>query len=344
MSNESNPAKLANTVASPAASPMASAMNHPGHRLRHLPISFFAIVMGLAGLAIALQRAGEILGLSPLPGVAAAWLAGLVFAILFVLYGTKLLRHPGDVAKELKHPIKLSFFPTISIGLILLGIAFHDLNANLAAGVLIVGVPLQLGFTLFVLSRWISHSHFEIHHSNPSWFIPVVGNILVPIAILPHGLVELSWFFFSIGLVFWLVLLAIFFNRIIFHPPLPEKLAPTLFILIAPPAVGFIAWVKLSGGLDGSGRILYYTAAFTVLLLLALFQKFRGLRFFLSWWAYSFPSAAFTIASLLMFKLTAMAFFEMLSWVMLGALVLLIAGLTLRTLTAIRRGEICVED
>jgi len=313
-------------------------------RLRFLPVSFFAVVMGLSGLAIALQRGAEVLALPTLPGLIVAWAAAGAFVVLALLYGLKWLRHPGEVAKELKHPIKLSFFPAIPISLILLSIAFHDICADLSAVLAMLGTPLQLAFTLFVLSRWIEHTHFEIHHSNPSWFIPIVGNILVPIAVMPHGLVELAWFFFSIGLVFWIVLLTIFFNRIIFHAPLPEKLAPTFFILVAPPAVGFIAYVKMTGGLDGFARILFYTAAFTVLMLLAMFRRFKGIRFYLSWWAYSFPTAAFAIASLLMFRLTGLGAFELLAWVMLGISTLLIAGLAARTALAVARGEICVEE
>jgi tellurite resistance protein len=125
---------------------------------------------------------------------------------------------------------------------------------------------------------------------------------------------------------------------------LPEKLAPTFFILIAPPAVGFISYVKLTGGLDGMARVLFYTALFTVLLLGALQKKFRGIKFFLSWWAYSFPTAAFTIAAMLMFHHTGIAFFAMLSWVMLALLSGIIALLLVRTVAAISRGEICVEE
>lgn len=319
-------------------------MSESASRLRFMPVSFFAMVMGLSGFAIAAERAAEILGLPAAIGLVLRLVAAAVFLLLAVAYGSKALRHPEEVGKELRHPIKLSFFPTISIGLILLSVAFHGMSEALSFWLLAVGVPMQLAFTLFVLSRWISQTHFQIQHSNPSWFIPVVGNILVPIAAMPFGLVELSWFFFSIGIVFWLVLLTIVFNRVIFHDPLPEKLVPTFFILVAPPAVGFLAYLKLAGGLDGFGRILFYSAAFTSLLLVVLGRRFLGLKFYLSWWAYSFPTAAFTIACLAMFKLTGGWFFEMLAWVMLAVLTAVISILVARTLLAVARGEICVED
>jgi tellurite resistance protein len=319
-------------------------MSEEQSRIGFFPISFFSIVMGLTGFAIAVQRAEEILGLPAGAGQVLVWFAAAVFLMLAGLYGTKVVRFRAEVAKELNHPIKLSFFPTISISLVLLSIAFRSAYPELSFALFALGAPLQLGFTLFVMSRWIGHTHFEIQHSNPSWFIPVVGNILVPIAGVAHGLNEISWFFFSIGVVFWLVLLTIIMNRVIFHHPLPEKLLPTFFILIAPPAVGFISYVKLTGGLDGFARVLFYTALFTVLLLGALQKKFRGIQFFLSWWAYSFPTAAFTIASMLMFHQTGIAFFGWLSWLMLVLLTGVILLLLIRTGAAMAGGKICVED
>jgi len=32
---------------------------------------------------------------------------------------------------------------------------------------------------LVILSFWIHHQGFEIQHSNPAWFIPMVGNVLI---------------------------------------------------------------------------------------------------------------------------------------------------------------------
>jgi tellurite resistance protein len=313
-------------------------------RIRHFPVSFFSVVMGLAGFAIAVQRAEKAFKLPAGGGDFLAIVSATVFAALAVAYLAKFHHFPAEVRKELAHPVRLSFLPTISISLILLSIAAEPTSVSTSFWLLVVGAPMHLLFTLFVLSRWVTHTTFEIHHSNPSWFIPVVGNILVPIAALPHGVTEISWFFFSVGLVFWLVLLTIIFYRVIFHHPLPGKLVPTLFILVAPPAVGFISYIKLAGGLDTFARVLYYTALFTMLMLVTLYRQFRGIKFFLSWWAYSFPTAAFTIASLLMYKLTGQVFFQALAWLMLAILGVIIAGLAVRTLTAVLRGEICVEE
>ncbi|MGP9831824.1 SLAC1 anion channel family protein [Marinobacter sp. NSM] len=313
-------------------------------RLQNFPVSWFAMVMGLAGLTIALHRAEAAFSLPSTASFAALVLTITVFISLVVLYALKATRYPRQVEAELNHPIKLNFAPTISIGLILISIAMFPHHQGTSLIIWGVGTALHLGFTLYVLSAWIHHTHFEINHMNPAWFIPIVGNILVPIAGVQHGFTELSWFFFSIGLVFWLVLLTIIFNRMFFHHPLPGKLLPTLFILIAPPAVGFVSWLQLTGELDSFARVLYYSALFLTLMLFTQVSRFLKLQFFLSWWAYSFPMAAITIATLTMYQRLDSPFFKWLGVALLGLLMLLISGLVLRTAIAVRRREICIEE
>jgi tellurite resistance protein len=187
-------------------------------------------------------------------------------------------------------------------------------------------------------------TEFEIVHLNPAWFIPVVGNILVPIAGVSHAPAEVSWFFFSIGLLFWPVLLTIIFYRVIFHGSLPDRLLPTLFILIAPPAVGFLSYVRLTGGLDMLALLFYYSALFFTLLLLAQLAWFARLKFFLSWWAYSFPLAAITVATFVMYEQSGKLLFARLASILLGVATVVIIGLFLRTALAVGRKEICVEE
>ncbi|MFW6057151.1 MAG: SLAC1 anion channel family protein, partial [Chloroflexota bacterium] len=211
-------------------------------RLANLPVPMFAIVMGLAGTAIVYLRAGGILWDNLVPGIVLTAVTTALFAVLAVAYGLKLLRYPDKVRQEFDSPVRLHFFPTISISLILLSIAFLHLQETVSLWLWIVGTGAHLLFTLKTLSIWIQKEHFGINHIEPSWFIPVVGNILVPISGVEHAHPDISWFFFSIGLVFWVMLFTVFLYRIIFHYPLAAKRLPTFFILIAPPAVAFISY------------------------------------------------------------------------------------------------------
>lgn len=313
-------------------------------RLKHFPVAWFAVVMGLGGLTIAWERAEEILQLPFHASPALLGLATLAFSILTVLYSAKYLKYRDAVNAEWKHPITLNFVPTFSIGLILLAIAWLPYNTGYSYLLWFFGSSIQLLLTLYIVSRWVHHPQFEIIHLNPAWFIPVVGNILVPIAGVQHAPVEISWFFFSLGLMFWPILLAIIFYRIIFHGSLPERLLPTLFILIAPPAVGFVSYVTLTGTVDALAQILYNGGLFFTLLLFFQARWFARLKFFLSWWAYSFPLAAVTVASLVMVRHTGSLVYLRLSGLLLGITSVVIAGLLVRTMLAVRRKEICVED
>ncbi len=319
------------------------AMNQT-NRLAYFPISFFATVMGLSGLCIAWENAEHTFGLPFQLESALLPFTTLVFVFLLALYLAKLSRHPQEVIKELNHPVKLNFFPAISISLILLSIAFLKIMPALSQVLWIAGTLLHLLFTLYVMNIWIHHDKFEVHHINPAWFIPVVGNVLVPIAGTAHGYTEVSWFFFSIGILFWLVLFTIIFYRVLFHHPLPDKLMPTFFILIAPPAVGFISYVKLAGGLDNFAHVLYYSGLFLTLLLLTQAPRFSRLQFFLSWWAYSFPLAAITIASLLMYRIQQQVGFAIIGWGLLSILTLVVTYLLYRTLKAVGGRKICLPE
>ncbi|MBK1647249.1 C4-dicarboxylate ABC transporter [Rhabdochromatium marinum] len=316
-------------------------------RLKHFPIAFFAIVMGLTGVSIAWHKAQHTFNLPVDMAGGLLWIAIGIFAVAVVLYLAKLLRFPHAVVQEIRNPVQLNFFPAISINLLLLSIALLNSAPAVAEVLWMLGAAVHLALTLYVMTVWMHHDQLEVHHINPAWFIPIVGTVVVPIAGVPLGYGELSWFFFSIGILFWLVLLTIIVYRMLFHHPLPERLMPTFFILIAPPAVGFIAYTRLAGLTDGGhldvfARILYYSGLFLTLLLATQIGRFLRIQFYLSWWAYSFPLAAITIASLIMYELTGLQAFAIIGACLLTAVTLVVLFLLFRTAQAIGAKQICM--
>ncbi|TKB50981.1 C4-dicarboxylate ABC transporter [Ferrimonas sediminicola] len=313
-------------------------------KLAYFPISFFAMIMGMSGLTLAWEKAHLVLGAPELIGQLLLGLTLCLFTVVAGSYLMKLATQPQAVQAELEHPVKLSFFPTISISLLLLSAALLPVSKPLSLLLWAIGAALHLLFTLYVLTQWIHHPKFQIAHSTPAWFIPIVGNVIVPLAGVEHGFMALSWFFFSIGILFWIILKALILNRVIFHDPLPEKLLPTLFIFIAPPAVGFVAYTKLTGGIDAMGQILFNVAMFLVLLLVTQFPRFTKIRFFISWWAYSFPLAAASVAAQVMYATTAKAVFGYLAYALLALVTAVILLLLVRTLKAVVDDEICQPE
>ncbi len=315
-------------------------------RLENYPISFFAIPMGLAGLTLALHAAEGALGLTALLSGAAGALTALVFAAVALGYIAKALRHPQAVQAEWHHPVRLSFFPAISISLLLLALIAQSRGMTFAAPLWLTGAAAQIVLTVAVVGGWIGARSFQHGTLNPAWFIPAVGNVVAPLAGVPLGFVELSWYFFSVGLIFWVVLLTLVINRMIFHDPIPGRLQPTLVILIAPPAVAFLAWLRLTGEVDALARILVNGAWFFALVVAMQVPRLARLPFALSFWALSFPLAALTVATLTYGARTGSTStgHETAGLALLALLLLVIAGLIARTLRAMAAGEICVPE
>lgn len=316
----------------------------PVSRLKYYPVTFFAIVMGLLGLTLALYSAGRILPVAEVASGVMLWVSMAAFALIGMVYFAKLLRYPGAVIEEWQHPVKLAFFPTMTISLLLLAAALQGSQPELAEWVWLVGVAGQGVLTIAVVSGWISHRSFEVGHLTPAWFIPAVGNVVVPIAGARMGYIEISWLFFSGGMMFWGILLTMVMNRLVFHDPMPGRLFPTMVILIAPPSVAFVAYVGMNGVIDGFARTLIYSAYIFAALVVVQLPKLVRLPFALSWWALSFPLAALSIASFLFARLEDSAPHRIIGLWVLAVLILVVIALTLRTAVAIWRDEICRPD
>jgi tellurite resistance protein len=318
-------------------------MSTESSSLKFLPVPLFATVMGLTGFAIVAMKLAHLFHFSHWWGRALLYAVSVWFVFLCILYLLKLMRYPEEVKAEWVHPVRMNFFPAITICLLLFSIAFLTLHPAISRLAWMIGAPMHLALLLRTLKVWF-HKEFEIHAFNPSWFIPVVGPILIPIAGVHWAHLEINWFFFAIGLIYWLVLLSIFMNRVIFHHPIPAKLVPTLFILIAPASVGFISYMRLTDSLDGFARVLFYFGVFTALMLVTMADRFRRIPFFISWWAYTFPLDALTLSTILMAETTKLVVFRTLALGFSLMTFLVIVWVSLKTLSAMKAGTICVPE
>jgi len=312
--------------------------------LEYFPVQLFAVIMGVSGLAIVFAKAYHLIDMPYWIYAVLLFVDTILFLGIFTAYMFKWLLYPEAVKKEFYHPIKSSFMAAISISFLLFSIAFYDFAPTVSILLWCIGAPLQLLFTLIIIQYWI-HNELKVVHSNPAWFIPIVGNLLVPVVGIEAAPVWVSLFFFAIGLFFWVVLFTIMMYRIIFHHPLAKKLLPTLFILIAPPAVGFVSYFRMTNGsIDLFSMSLYFIALFTLFLLLFMVRMFDTKQFFISWWAYTFPLAAMTISTLLLHMAleTTMTYIGSIILILLTTLV--IGFVTAKTIQACRTEKICIEE
>ena len=121
---------------------------------------------------------------------------------------------------------------------------------------------------------------FEPATLSPAHFLPAVGNVLVPLAGVPLGYLEISWFFFSIGLVLWMILMPILIGRLLTQVSPPDGLLPTLTILIAPPSLMMVDYLRLDpSGSVAISRILYYTSFMFFVVLLKQIPRLAPIKF-----------------------------------------------------------------
>ncbi len=320
-------------------------MSEQDSPLRYFPIPMFATTMGLSGLSLVTHKMGWLFGTTGHNVFTTlAYFTLAVYIAVLATYTLKSLKYPQEVLADWNHPIRISFFPAASISLLLLGTVFYPIDQDISFFLWAVGCFFQFFLSMAVINSWINHPRYEVIHSTPAWFIPVVGNIIVPVVGVNHAPVELSWFFFAWGLLFWGILLTLIVNRLVFHNPMPEKLLPTLFILMAPPSVGFISYIKMTGQLDTMANLLYYWAAFFFVLMLSQLNRMIRIKFAMSWWAYTFPLAAFTLATSLMGAETGQVFFIHLSRSLHVLTWIVVIGMTIRTTLALFKCEVCQPE
>lgn len=318
-------------------------MNIINSRIKNFPITFFSVVMGLAGLAIALSKAYHLQWLSKSPYVVSLLLMSAVFVYVFVVYAIKSIYYFEEVKKEFNHKVKINFFSAIPISFLLVSIAFYSMYPMLAIPLWCIGVIWQVIMTIITLEFWIKNN-FEIHNINPAWFIPIVGNTLVPI--LGADLVSpfVNGMFLSVGLFFWIVLFAIIFYRLIFHPQLAERFIPTMFIFIAPPAVAFIAYMRTYNSFDFISLMLLMLMYFFVALVFFIGKSYLKIKFYISWWAYTFPLSAAAIASMVAYQTLDIVFFKNVSIFILAVDLLVVFIVSVITIISIFNKKICIEE
>jgi tellurite resistance protein len=315
--------------------------------LKYLFPSWFAVVMGLCGLSLAWHRAQPLMGdsagaVSAVIGV----LAALVFAVLAVATAVRARRHPEAWAEDCRHPVRHAFVATVPIGMILLATVavVHGLQGPLVEALWTAGGLLQLAVTVWVLGRWWRGNGpggLQWPSLTPALFIPIVGNVLVPLAGVPLGHPEWSAAQFGVGLLFWPVVTAMIGVRIASHGLWPERLRPVSFIFIAPPAVVGLSSLQL-GAPPLVGWALWGMALFSLAWVAQQGKAIAALPFGLPHWGLSFPLAA--LAALTLRLAGPGGAMAALGTLLLALASLVITALVLGTVRGLRDGSLLAPE
>lgn len=324
----------------------AAVAARPAAPLKFLFPGWYAIVMGLAGLALAWHRAEPILG--PMASGAALVIGMLALVVFLVLAGATLLRwrrHHDSWLEDLRHPVRHAFVATLPIGVLLL------VTVATALGLRHPGLTLlwwaasiaQISVTLWVLARWWRGAQaggLQWAGVTPALFIPIVGNVLVPLAGVPLGYAEASAAQFGVGLLFWPVVLVLLVARLVVQGSWPERMLPTGFIVVAPPAVVALGVLQF-GGPATLVWMLWGMALISLLWAGTLTRRIAALPFGLPHWGMSFPLAAFAALTL---RLAEGGVMRSLGLAALALASLVIAALALATLRGLRNGSLLAPE
>lgn len=259
--------------------------------------AYFGVGMGLGGLANAWTQAATYF-----PD--ASWIAQtlflitlVIFALVTLLYSVKAIFFFPRVLADFCDTNIANFFPGFTITLLLLASWLDQLNFAVGVVLWTLAAVAHVVMAILILRNWIVHN-VEVTRANPSMFVPIAGLFVVPATLPPTGSQTIALFCFAVALLFWLALLPVVLNRILFHGQLPQQFLPTLFVLIAPPALAASSTAVLMGAFTPLADLFFFAGLFIALLLATMARQFFALSFQMSWWAFTFPSAALAGAAL----------------------------------------------
>lgn len=318
----------------------------------HAPLKFlhpawFSIVMGLAGLSLAWNHAAPTMGEAALAAAGAiGWLAAAVFTLLLLASVLRMQRHGEAFVEDFLHPVRHPFVAALPVSLLLLATVQVTL---LGPGPWVralwwLGSMSQFAATLWVLSRWLRGNQaggLQWAGVTPALLIPIVGNVLAPLAGVPLGHGEWALAQFGVGLMFWPVVLALVLTRVAVAGLWPERMRPAVFIFIAPPAVVGLALLQL----DAAPAWVWATWGMALFCLLWAATQLRLILqqpFGVPHWGLSFPIAAFAALTLRLAEPGSAMAFAGLALLALASLV--VAGLGLATLRGLRQGNLLAPE
>lgn len=281
----------------------------------------FTIVMGTGAFAISTLNMAKDYAFLHLPACCLNVLNFLLFCFLVWRAARTWPRSADFMRADFDSPHQSAFYAAIGISLLVLGTQAMEFEMGREAALILWSLGCFLtfmtNFTLFL--RFFLCPALRLEHFTPVFFIPVGGLAVIPVGGAAfmgcaHGtardiLLLVNALAAGAGLLLYFGLFSLLLQRHFLSYPLEDRLAPTVWIHMAPigwSGVGVLALgqaVCAPNGLDMArlfACLLWGGAAWWLIMagLLTLRAVLRrGMFFTFAWWAFIFPLGAITVLS-----------------------------------------------
>jgi len=264
-----------------------------------VPAGLYSVVMGLAGLGGAWLQAAQLLAWPRTTGIVLLGLAALAWVAVTALLAAKFVVARERFDAEFVHPAHGAPYVLAPATLCLLMPLVDAWLPTFGRLVLFVGAFGAIALGAWVVGRWIREKH-ELSMFTPTLLFPMVaGGFLGALGAGILGIQGLGVMLFGAGLFAWLIGASVSLHRLMFGEPLPPPMRPLVAVELAPPAIGAVAWIVLSGEApDALAALLFGYGLFLVLVLAGLARWLVAAPFGPPWWAFTFPAAAISNAAI----------------------------------------------
>ncbi|KAG0606533.1 hypothetical protein M758_9G148700 [Ceratodon purpureus] len=273
--------------------------------LLRFPLNSFGVCLGLGSQTILWKRLhlSPELGFLNIPKEINLFLWSIALLALIVIsttYLMKVLFYFEAVRREYFHPVRINFFfaPWIAAMFLAIGLP-PSINHSVHPAVFCCFMSPIFILELKLYGQWLSGGKRRLSKvANPSTHLSIVGNFVGSLLAAIINWKEVAIFFWSVGLAHYLVLFVTLYQRLPTNEKLPKDLHPVFFLFVAAPSTASVAWQFITGGFDYVSRVVFFIALFLYTSLVVRINFFRGIRFTLSWWAYTFPMTGAAIAAI----------------------------------------------
>lgn len=296
--------------------------------------------MSIAGLALAWRLANKAYGADIAVSNTIGLIALSLFVILSLSYLGKLFRYPDLVKQEFSHPVIGSFFGTVGISILLLSSVISVYSTAAQLVVWAIGAAVTLALSVVMISRLLNGNAAPASVV-PAWLIAGVGSLDIVVtggALTADWTHEVNLLAAAIGGVSAIVFFVLIFSRLVHHAPLADAMRPSKMILVAPFAVGFIAYVNLVQKVDMFAALLFYFALFLFVIICYRLVVKRA-PFSPAWWAIGFPMAALSNSAFMYAGSVGGKGLELIAALLLFLLTVSVVVLSIRTAYAVVTGR-----